>query len=609
MIGRRHILKSGAALGAVALLPAAARAQAGEPDEGAKLKALFDKMFYDGLELGPEGATQLGLDKGPRAGLRARLSDQSDAGRAQARALTDQQLAALKAIDRAALAPADQLNYDVVRYTRENAKRLQVFDFGGSAYGPTPYVISQQSGAYQSIPDFLDTKHPIENAADADAYLARLEQFAGQLDANTSRLEHDVGQGVVPPDFLLDKTLTQMASLRVPAMDARVVTSIARRAAAKGLAASYGERAAAIYTAKVLPALDRQFAAVKAVRARATHDAGVWKLPQGDAYYQTALAINTTTRLTPREVHQFGRDQAKMLIDRIDAVMRKQGMTSGTVGARLAAMYKLPGQIFPDTDEGKAAAIAYCNTRLAAIRERLPRAFNRLPPYQFEVRRVPKETEAGAASAFSQAPALDGSRPGLVYFNLQDSAEWPKFMLDTVIYHEGLPGHQFEGGLALSNTDLPLIRKASGFSGYGEGWALYAEQLADELGMYEGDPLGQIGYLKEALFRAHRCIIDTGLHHFKWSREQAIALFVDGQGEAPGFAEREIDRYCANPGQACSYKLGHATFTKLRDEAQARLGDKYDIKAFHEAVLGTGRIPLEMLETATRTWIARMATA
>jgi uncharacterized protein (DUF885 family) len=220
------------------------------------------------------------------------------------------------------------------------------------------------------------------------------------------------------------------------------------------------------------------------------------------------------------------------------------------------------------------------------------------------VRRVPPQTEAGAASAFSQAPAQDGSRPGLVYFNLHDSAEWPKFCLATTVFHEGLPGHQFEGGLALSNKNLPLIRKASGFSGYGEGWALYAEQLADELGMYDDDPLGRLGYLKFQLFRANRCVVDTGIHHLKWSREQAIQYFVDQDGEAPGFATREVERYCATPGQACSYKLGHTVFVNLRAKAKAAMGPRFDIKAFHDAVLNCGRVPLDILQQVGDGWIA-----
>jgi uncharacterized protein (DUF885 family) len=308
--------------------------------------------------------------------------------------------------------------------------------------------------------------------------------------------------------------------------------------------------------------------------------------------------------MSPEEVHKFGLDQAKMLTDRLDAELTRQGFTGGTVGERMAALYKNPDQLYANTDAGKAQAIAYCNARLDAIRGRLPSVFERVPPYSFEVRRVPPQTEAGAAAAFSQSPAIDGSRPGLVYFNLKDSADWPKFCLSTTVFHEGLPGHQLEGGLALSNTALPLIRKMTSFSGYGEGWALYAEQLADEIGMYDDDPLGRLGYLKFMLFRANRCVVDTGIHHFKWSREQGIQRFVDGEGETPGFAAREVERYTVNPGQACSYKLGHSVFTDIRTQAKAKLGPRFDLKAYHTAVLRYGRLPLDVLRQVGTDWIA-----
>jgi uncharacterized protein (DUF885 family) len=288
----------------------------------------------------------------------------------------------------------------------------------------------------------------------------------------------------------------------------------------------------------------------------------------------------------------------------LDGLLKAQGLTQGTVGQRIAELYKNPASFFPNTDAGKVDAIAYCNDRLAAIRPRLPRMFKRLPPYQFEVRRVPPQTEAGAASAFSQGPALDGSRPGLVYFNLHDSAEWPKWSLSTTVFHEGLPGHQLEGGLALSNKSLPLIRKTLGFSGYAEGWGLYAEQLADELGMYDDDPLGRIGYLRFQLFRAGRCVVDTGIHHLRWSREQAIQYFVDLDADAPGFATREVERYCTQPGQACSYKIGHTVWTRARARAIAALGSRYDIKDFHEAGLACGRVPLDVLDGVIDGYIA-----
>jgi uncharacterized protein (DUF885 family) len=294
-----------------------------------------------------------------------------------------------------------------------------------------------------------------------------------------------------------------------------------------------------------------------------------------------------------------------MLTSRLDTELRRQGFTKGSVGERMAALYKNPDQLYPNTDDGKKQAIAYANGRLDAIRPKLPTVFDRVPPYSFEVRRVPLQTEAGAAAAFSESPAIDGTRPGLVYFNLRDSGDWPKFCLATTVYHEGLPGHQLEGGLALSNTQLPLIRKMTSFSGYGEGWALYAEQLADEIGMYDDDPLGRLGYLKFMLFRANRCVVDTGIHHFHWTREQGIRRFVEQEGETPGFAAREVERYTVNPGQACSYKIGHSVFAQIREEAKAKHGARFDIKAYHTAVLRHGRLPLDVLKQVGATWVAQ----
>jgi len=598
MIDRRHFLAGSTA---VAAWPAGAQAP---PAANPQLKAIFDDLVQAQLRRGPEGATSLGLDTGINADLRAKLSDQSIAAVAANKAATRAELARLEAIDRAALSPEEKIDLDCVLYTRRSAVAVQRFDFGGSGYGPSPYVVSKQSGAYQSVPDFLDTKHKIESAGDADAYLMRLRAFATQLDAQTTRMRRDAGQAVVPPDFILDLTLQQLTKLRVPAADALVVQSITTRAAAKGLPSRYGTDAARLYTAEVLPALDRQSAEVRRLRATATHDAGVWKLKEGAGFYAAALRSNTTTSLSAEEVHRFGLDQAESIGARLDALLKSQGYTKGTVGERLAALTADPKYLFPDTDAGKREAIAFCNARLEAIKGRLPAVFDRLPPYAFEVRRVPPQTEAGAAGAFAQAPAIDGSRPGLVYFNLKTTADWPKFDLTTTTFHEGLPGHQMESGLALANTRLPLIRKLTSFSGYGEGWALYSEQLADEIGMYDDDPLGRIGYLKAQLFRANRCVVDTGLHHYRWSRERAIQYFMDGQGDTPNDAAREIERYCVNPGQAASYKLGHSAFVAVRDKAKAKLGSRFDLKDYHRVVLRNGRVPLDVLRQIGDEWLA-----
>ena len=596
---RRQFLAGAAATAALAAAPLPAASER----DSAGLEALFDALAAAQLRRNPESATQLGLDIGANADLRAKLSDQSAAGIAAQEAETRAELAKLEAVDRAGLSAAQRVDLDCVLFTRRSAVAVQAFDFGGSSYGPSPYVVSQLSGAYQSVPDFLDTKHKIETRADADAYLARLRAFAGQLRDQTERMRRDAGKGVVPPDFILDLTIEQMKRTAVPGAEARVVQSIARRAVAKGLGEDHGRHAAAIYTAEVLPALQDQLDQARALRERATHDAGIWRLPQGADYYPVALKATTTASMSPEEVHRFGLDEAARLSSRLDAELRRQGFTRGSVGERIAALYADRAQLYPNTDAGKQQAIAYCNGRLEAIRGRLPSVFERVPPYGFEVRRVPPETEAGAAAAFSQAPAIDGSRPGLVYFNLKDSGDWPKFCLATTVYHEGLPGHQLESGLALSNTRLPLIRKINGFSGYAEGWALYAEQLADEIGIYDDDPLGRLGYLKFMLFRANRCVVDTGLHHLRWTREQAIRRFVEQEGETQGFAAREVERYCVNPGQACSYKIGHSLFADIREKAKAKQGGRFDLKAYHTAMLRYGRVPLDVLRQIGDGWI------
>jgi uncharacterized protein (DUF885 family) len=612
MFTRRHLLASTAALSAAAAIPAWAKtpvhkaaAKTPASDAAPRLNALMDAFFQENLHENPESATLLGLDKAANAALKSQLRDESATGIAAAKAHTADQMARLTAIPAGQLSGMDRVNYDTIHYTLDSRLRVEAFAFGGSSYGPSPYVVSQLTGSYQQVPDFLDTKHRIDTTADADAYLSRLDGFAGQLDANTERMKHDAGLGVVPPDFILDRTLEQMNATRTGADQSLLVTSIAKRAKAKGLSDDYAAKAAAIYDAKIGPALDRQIAQAKAMRAVATHDAGTSHFKDGDAFYAAALHSTTTTGMSPDEVHQLGLDQAKDISARIDVLLRKQGLTQGTVGARVLALYKQG--VYPNTDDGKAQCIAYCNQRLDEIRPHLPTVFKRVPDYKFEVRRVPPQTEPGAASAFSQAPALDGSRPGIVYFNLHDSAEWPKWCLSTTIFHEGLPGHQLEGGLALSNANLPLIRKTIGFSGYAEGWALYAEQLADEIGMYDDDPLGRIGYLNFQLFRANRCIVDTGIHHLKWSREQAIQYFVENGGNAPGFATREVERYCVTVGQACSYKIGHTVWTKARARAQAKLGPRYDIKDFHEAGLDCGRVPLDVLDGVIDRYIAAKA--
>ncbi len=586
---RRHLLAT-AAFAAVA--PAARALAAGS----SPLNAVLDDIMNAQLVRSPETTTSLGLDKDARAREKSLLDDRSLASRASDKADNLKHLKQLRTVDRKALTGLDAVTYDTVAYSLEiEAEADKLFDYGGTGAG-SPYVISQLTGAYQSLPDFLDSQHSIETKADADAYLARLEAFAVALDQECEQARHDAGQGVIPPDFALDKALIQMTALHDATADKSVlVQSVIRRTAEKKIDGDYAGKAAAIYSGKIQPALGRQIELMRSFRAKAVHDAGVWRLPDGDAYYAASLKVGTTSNITPEEAHKTGLDLVATLCGRIDGLLKQQGMTQGSVGERMRALYNDPKYRYPNTDEGKVKLIADLNVKVKTVQAKLPGYFKTLPKASVEIRRVPTYIEAGAPGGYYQGGALDGSRPGAYFINLRDTAEVPSWTLPTLTYHESIPGHHLQGSLQ-QEADLPLIRKVMWFSAYGEGWALYAEQLAEEMGMYQDDPLGQIGYLHDAAFRAVRLVVDSGMHAKHWSREQAVKYYVDAIGDPEPAAITEIERYCVWPGQACSYMVGKLTWLRLREQAKAKLGAKYDIREFHDAGLLCGATPLTVLD-------------
>jgi len=590
VIHRRRLIASAAA---IAALPAA-QALAQAAPTAARLNALMDDFMQRNLRRSPETATSLGLDKGALAAEKFKLDDRSLAGSARDKAENFRRQKALAAIDRQALAGVDAVNYDTVAYVQDiEAEADRQFDYGGSGSG-APYILTQQSGAYSTVPDFLDTQHSIETADDAEAYLARMSAFARAMDQEVEQVRHDAGVGVVPPDFILAKTLLQMKQFAdTPVDQATLVSSVARRAEAKGLAGDWRGRAAKLYDGEVIPALRRQMATLEALKPHAVHDAGVARLPHGEAYYAVSLKAATTTEMTPAQVHQTGLEQVAVLTARLDEALKAQGLTQGAVWERLRAMFADPRFLYPNTDAGKAKLIADLNLKVAAVQAKLPAWFGALPKAKVEIRRVPPAIEAGASSNY-QSGTLDGSRPGAYYIVLRDTAEDPSFLLPTLTFHESIPGHHLQGSLQREGS-LPLLRKVIWFDAYGEGWALYAEQLAGEMGMYDDDPWGHIGYLHDALMRAARMVIDTGLHSQGWTREQAIRYYVENQGDPESTAVSEVERYCAGPGQACSYMVGKLEWLRLRQLAKDRLGARFDIRAFHDAGLLPGPTPLKVL--------------
>ncbi|THD58730.1 DUF885 family protein [Phenylobacterium sp.] len=595
MLSRRHVLLSASA--SLALV-GVARGQASKGPE-VQLNKAFDDFFNQELDESPELATSLGLDKGTRAAAKAKLHQGSLADVERHRRENTAQLARLKGIDRPALSGMPAVNYDSVLYDLETTEAgNRRFNYGD---GSSPYILSQITGAWQDVPDFLASQHTIETAADCEAYVARLGEFARLMDQEIERVRHDVALGVTPPDFCIDGALGGMKSLHAPAAQSTLVTSLAERAKAKGLAGDWTAKATKAYEAQVLPALERQMALLTSLKGKATHDAGVWKLPDGEAYYAHALQAETTTTMTPAEVHQLGLDVTRDLQARADVLFRKIGMTGGTVTERYGALFKDPKYIYPNTDAGKAKEINDLNALVQGMQSRLPTYFGMLPKTPLEIRRIPAATEAGASTHYTDG-SLDGARPGIYWLNLRDTAEAPFWDMPTTTFHEGIPGHHLQLTLQ-KQADLPMLRKAGGFGAYIEGWALYSEQLAQEMGFYADHPDWELGYIHDALLRSGRLITDTGLHSLRWTREKAAQTLADTDGDPISLATQEIERYCVWPGQACSYMVGKVTILRLREKARAALGPRFDIRQFHDAVLLAGSMPLTVLEHAVDNYI------
>ena len=593
---RAFLATSGATALLLPLTEAPALAAVTKPGSGdAALNALFEDIFQERVRNSPELASSLGLDKGSNAALKSKLdTDPVSVARQKNLARNRRAIARLNAVSPATLSDAAKLNREVVLYSLDTATVGPARWNIGSPQ--SPYTITQQDGAYFDTPDFLNTTHTIESASDAEAYLSRLQQFSTVLDNDTAEQRAQAARGFLAPAWSVDLALGQMRKLREVAPEqSTMVDSIAKRTAAKNISGDWGRRATDIVAKAVYPALDRQIAAMEKLRPTSRPGDGAWRLTNGDAIYAEALRQATTTNFSPAEVHQMGLTQVAEITSAIDTILKSQGYTQGSVGERLAALNKDPKQLYPDTDAGRAELLASLNAGVKDMYGRLPQAFATVPSAPLEIRRVPPEIQDGASNGYYRRAALDGSRPAIYFINLKDTGDWPKYTLPTLSYHEGVPGHHLQISIAQESKDIPTLRKLGFFSAYSEGWALYAEQLANELGVYDNDPLGRAGFLQSFLFRAARLVVDTGLHTKRWSREQATDYMVQTTGFARPRSQREVERYCVLIGQACSYKVGHTAWTRARDEAKRTLGDRFDIKQFHE-VLREGAMPLSILE-------------
>ncbi|HEX7988337.1 MAG TPA: DUF885 family protein [Duganella sp.] len=618
---RRDLLLSALSATAVGVLPAlpglarAQSAQAAPTAADAGFAKLLDNFAEEILRLSPSSATALGLDKGERAALKSQLENVSRAGDAAWAGQVKSMLKRLSGIDRAKLGADAQIRYDTIRYAANEGLEGLRFSYGGAAAGfnggTAPFPVTQQDGALTRVPEFLHSQHQIADAADAEAYLERVTAMARMLDQESARIADQASRGILPPNFIARTALGQMQDYRKTAVaQQKLVTSLTERTRKLGLAGDWNARVTQLVETQVYPALERQIATYTKATAKATDVAGVHRLPDGAAYYEWALRLGTSTNLSPREVHNIGLDQNKMLQSRIDAILKAQGITQGTVGARLLSLSKDPKRFYADTDKGRDELIAYCNDRIDAVRALMPKISNMSLKAPLEVRRVPVDIEAGAPLGYMNFASLDGSRPAIYYINLKSTTLWPKSEIATLTAHEGLPGHAWQGAyLAEHHDELPLISSLMGFNAFVEGWALYAEQLVDEFGLYTNDPYSQIGYLQAQQFRACRLVVDTGMHAMKWTREQAIRFLVESTGRGEQAMTSEIDRYTVSPGQACGYKVGHNEILRQRERAKAALGARFDLPGFNDALVQSCGVPLTVLPTVIDRYIAGLKKA
>jgi uncharacterized protein (DUF885 family) len=569
------------------------------PDPNAAANAFFERAFQERLALDPVLATSLGLRL--RYGEWPDASERGDLARLE---LAERQLAELRAsIDLSKLDDATRLSYRVFESSEERSIARHRWRNHG-------YVIDK-NGPHVSLPAFLINSHRIETESDALAYVQRLEGLQTLMVQSLERAEQAARGSVLPPKFVFAYVIEDAGNVITgrpfddgPA-DSPLFADFKGKIAGLTLDGMHREaltaRAELALLSSVKPAYEAVIAWAKSAEARATTDDGIWKLPDGGAYYDFLLENFTTTKLTATEIHDIGLREVARLHGEMRRLMREVGF-EGDLPAFFAFMRTDSRFYYPDTPEGQAAWLADATRAIEAIRARLPELFVTVPKAELVVRAVEPFREKSAGKAFYQRPSQDGSRPGVFYANLYRMSEMPKYEMEALVYHEGIPGHHMQNAIATEQEALPQFRRGGGYTAYSEGWGLYSERLAKELGFYS-DPYSEFGRLALELHRAVRLVVDTGLHARRWSREQTIRYHVENSPTGEGAAIRATERYILNPGQATGYMIGMLKIVELRERATAALGKDFDIREFHDLVLRTGGVPLTVLESEVQRWI------
>ena len=532
--------------------------------------------------------------------------DLTDQSLAQEKKLQDKlraDLETLRRYDRAGMNEADALNYDMLEY-------FLALQAEGEKYAHHNYPLNQLFGIQNEFPTFMATQHPVASPAEAEDYLARLNKAPVMVDQVMEGVLLRERENIIPPTFVVEKVLKEMRAFVAaePAKNILYTSLVEKIDKAGEKAISADQRKAMLAETevairdKVYPAYGKFIAYYEQLLPKTTGNNGVWALPDGKAFYAYAVKMHTTTDMTPDEVHQLGLSEVARIEAEMETILQAEGLTLGSVGARVQGISKRPDQLYANTDAGRQQIIDDFQTIIDDIDRGLTQYFNVRPKSGVKVERVPAFREATAPGAYYNPPAFDGSRPGVFYINLRNTGEVAKFGMRTLAYHEGIPGHHFQIAIQQELSGVPSFRKVLPFTAYAEGWALYSERLAWEAG-FQKAPLDNLGRLQAEMFRAVRLVVDTGMHEKRWSREQAIAYMLEKTGMQETDVVAEIERYLVMPGQALAYKVGMNKILDLRESAKKQLGPKFDLKAFHDVVLTGGSMPMALLERRVQQWI------
>jgi uncharacterized protein (DUF885 family) len=572
-----------------------------EVDQNAAIKAFFEEYDAQQLALSPLGKAYRGIKDGDYG----RWGDFSTAGEMRAQAAERSALKEMRArFDPAKLSPENRLSF---RLFEKRAERSEA----ASKYNDYGYVFDQMNGAQSQLPAFLINIHRVDTKSDARAYVSRLYGLGPGMMEAIAQAKSRTAQGIMPPKWVFPYVINDARNVITGAPfgdgpDAPLYADFKAKVAKLKISQIEKDlliaEAAQALNASVKPAYEALIAEMTAQEKVAGTDDGVWRFPDGAGYYAERLANYTTTDMTPDQIHNLGLAQVARIHKEMRVVQKKMGV-KGDLQAYFNYMRTEPKFYAPETAEGRALYLSETQKAQDAVTPLLPKWFGVLPKAPLVVKPVEAFREKSAGKAFYQSPSPDGSRPGTYYANLYKMADMPLTEVEALFYHEGVPGHHMQRAIQTELKDVPAFRQFGGVTAYSEGWGLYAEKLGKDMGLYT-DPARDFGRLQLELHRAIRLVVDSGLHHKRWTREQAIKYVEDNSADAPGGIVKAIERYIIYPGQATAYMVGRLKISELRDKAQKALGKKFDIRGFHDTVLKSGPVPLDVLEEQVDGWIA-----